>query len=260
MSVLYQTTGIVLSRRPFREADRFYSVLTKDKGKIEFIARGGNKPLAKLTPHLEMIAEVELLMVFGRTFQTVAGVERRKAFPGLYNDLSRHTLSQNALYLVDIGTRIGEYDDNGSLYQLLSDWLEFVNTLPEVTSERAGFLLGSFAWKLMASTGYQPELHKCLQCRKKIESSSFKWHGLRGGVVCFSCVQRDEQQWFSARPLDDDALKLIRYSLQEGFQEQLSPHLEAKAIGFFHDTIESFIISHFPTIPANSIRHSCRIT
>ncbi len=257
MSKLYQTTGIVLSQRPFREADRFYSVLTKDRGKIEFIARGGSKPLAKLTPHLEMIAEVELLMVFGRTFQTVAGVERKKAFPELYRNLSKHTLSQNALYFVDIGTRTGEHDH--TVYQLLSDWLHFVNNLPEVTTERAGFLLGSFVWKLMALTGYRPELHKCLSCRRTIEEKSYKWHGLRGGVVCLSCIQLDEQQWFAARGLSSDALKLVRFALQESFEDQLSPHLAGQALAAFHETTESFIISHFPTIPANSIRHSCRI-
>ena len=74
MSLLYQTTGIVLSRRDHKEVDRWYSVYTPDKGKVEFLARGGHKPLAKLTPHLEMAAVVDLLLVHGRAYQILAGV------------------------------------------------------------------------------------------------------------------------------------------------------------------------------------------
>jgi DNA repair protein RecO (recombination protein O) len=257
MSVLYQTTGIVLSRRDHKEVDRWYSVFTPDRGKVEFLARGGHKPLAKLTPHLESVAVVDLLLVYGRHYQTVAGVDRLRAYEHVRSDLSRQVLAYNALHLVDIGTRADEADEY--IYKLIEQWLEFLDQDVTITAERAGFLLGGFALKLLGLVGYHPELRECLGCRQVIGSGQYRWHGLRGGVVCSGCAERDQEQWFSARTMTDEALKLVRFALSEGFDAQLRPHLSGVDLTGFHEATESLMISHFPTIPASSLRGACRV-
>ncbi len=257
MSVLYQTTGIVLSRRDHREVDRWYSVYTPDRGKVEFLARGGHKVLAKLTPHLESVAVVDLLLVYGRYYQTVAGADRKRAYTRVTDDLSRLVLAQNALHLVDIGTRADESDSD--IYHLIDTWLQFLDADVSFTAERSGFLLGGFALKLLALVGYHPELRNCLGCRAPIGRGSFSWHGLRGGAVCSLCVSTDQQQWFSARPMTDDALKLVRYALCEDFGAQLRPHLTPQDLTGFHEAVESLMICHFPTIPASSLRGACKV-
>lgn len=258
MATLYSTTGIVLSHRDFREADRFYSVLTSTHGKIEFLARGGHKPLAKLTPHLEVVAEVELLIVSGHVFQTVAGVERRRAFPNIFSDLTKLLLVQNSLSLVDLATRPHACDP--ILYELLISWLAFVEFCPTLTDERSAFLLGSFLLKLMSVSGYRPELTQCLSCRQSVVESEFFWHALKGGVVCEPCVQRDQEQWFSARRIDDATLKLLRFACAEAFSNQTRPTLQSNHILSFHEVLESYLICHFPTIPAVSVRSACLVS
>jgi len=255
MAHLFHTTGIILSRRDHREVDRWYSVLTKEHGKMEFLARGGHKPLAKLTPHLESRAEVELLLVQGRQYLTVAGVERRRSFLFLAQDISLFLLAQNALAFVDVATKPHERDP--VLYHLLEDWLEFLCGLPGVSDERAGFLLGSFMLKLMAVNGYRPELQRCLACQKQIASGSFAWHALKGGVVCQTCVNQDQRQWFAARTIENETLKLVRFALDEPFLFQTRPHLSAKQLEGFHELLESFIICHFAIIPPVSVRIAC---
>ncbi|MBI4437907.1 DNA repair protein RecO [Candidatus Uhrbacteria bacterium] len=256
-TVLSQTTGIVLSHRDHREADRWYSVFTPDRGKVEFLARGGHKPLAKLTPHLEMVAVVELMLVHGRAYQIVAGVERRRAFARIYDDLQKLTLAQNGLHLVDIGTREQEADPH--LFELLVSWLSFLNDQASMTTERAGFLLGAFALKLMALIGYRPELALCLSCRAVIVEAQYRWHALKGGVVCQACVARDQEQWFAARAMGDGTLKLLRLGLEEPFVVHLRPHLLGVDLAGFHEALESLMISHFPTIPASSLRAACAV-
>jgi len=257
MSVLYHATGIVLSRRDHKEVDRGYSVLTREYGKIEFLARGGHKPLAKLTPHLEMVAEVDLLVVQGRVYQTVAGVDRVRAFSHIYTDLPKLLLAQNALHLVDIGTKPQEQDS--LLYDQLLAWLEFLNSAPALSEERSGYVLGSFALKLLALTGYRPELHRCLSCEDIIAEGDYRFHALKGGVVCAACTKKNEHQWFAARAIQDETLKLMRFALSERFEDQLKLHLPGELLSAFHDAVESLIVSHFPAIPANSLRSSCRL-
>lgn len=257
MSFLYHTTGIVLSRRDHKEADRWYSVYTQAHGKVEFLARGGHKPLAKLTPHLEMVAVVDLLLVHGRAYQTVAGVERRQGYHRIYSDLPRLVLAQNGLHLVDIGTRADATDPN--IYELLERWLGFLNDEVCISRERAGFLLGAFSLKLLSLVGYRPELSCCLGCRKSIAPGDYQWHGLKGGVVCLHCTKIDQGTWFAARPMADGALKLVRFGLEEGFASHLRPHLKAEDLLGFHEAVESLMISHFPVIPASSLRAACAV-
>jgi DNA repair protein RecO (recombination protein O) len=257
MAFLYHTTGIVLSRRDHKEVDRWYSVYTQEHGKIEFLARGGHKPLAKLTPHLEMMAVVDLLLVQGRAYQTVAGVERRQGYTHIYNDLPRLVLAKNALHLVDIGTRADETDPH--IYGLLAHWLEFLNGDVAISRERAGFLLGAFSLKLLALVGYRPELNRCLGCRQTIFPGAYQWHGLKGGLVCTPCAFIDQETWFAARPMTDEALKLVRFGLEEGFASHLRPHLRSEDLTGFHEAVESLMISHFPVIPASSLRAACSV-
>lgn len=257
MSILYSTTAIILSHRDFREVDRWYTALTPDHGKIEFVARGGNKPLAKLTSHLEMIAEVELLLVHGRQYQILAGVEHSHAFFNLHKNLHQLTLARNALHLADIAIKPMERDP--VLYELLREWLEFLCSTKEISNERAGFLLGSFTLKLMSICGYRPELQLCLSCHRLIEPRNYFWHALKGGVVCQMCSRTNQEAWFSARTISDETLKLMRFALQEPFAAQTRPHLRGENIGSFHEVLESFIISHFPIIPAVSLRTACSI-
>ena len=72
-------------------------------------------------------------------------------------------------------------------------------------------------------------------------------------------MQSDEEQFFSAREIVDDSLKLIRFALGESFEDQLKPHLKSDALLGFHEALESLIISHFPTIPAVSVRSACAL-
>ncbi len=255
MASLTHATGIVLSRKDHREADRWYSVFTREHGKVELLARGGHKMLAKLTPHLEMPAIVDFHVVNGRQYDTIAGTDRLRAFPGLSGDLTRLVLAQNAFHLVDIGTRPQESDF--AIYDLLERWLEALDAAPSVSGARAGFLLGSFAVKLLSLIGYRPELARCLGCKTAIAPGAYRWHALKGGVVCHGCAERDNAQWFAARVLSDEAFKLIRFSLSEPFASQLRPHLPAELLLEYHDAVEALIVSHFPVIPANSLRAAC---
>ncbi len=257
MSILYHTTGIVLSKRDWRESDRVYSVLTQEHGKIEMVARGARKPLAKLSPHLEFCAEVELLIVHGRVHETVAGVERKRSFVGLYDSLTKSLVAHHVLQLVDLGTHEREVDR--FLYEEVKNFLIFLHKAPDLTSERAAFVLSAFALKLLSLLGYRPELNFCLQCLNQIKPGEFHWHALKGGVVCRACIEADKEQWFSARLLSDDVLKLMRFALSERFADLLRPRLSGEILDQYHEAVEALLVAHFPTIPATTLRVACNL-
>ncbi|MBI4598686.1 DNA repair protein RecO [Candidatus Uhrbacteria bacterium] len=255
MATLYHATGLVLSRRPWREADRAYAVLTPEHGKIDVIGRGASKPLAKLSSHLELCAEVHLLLVQGRTYETVAGAEQIRTFPGIYGNLSTMTLAHQGLHLIDLGTRERQADPK--LYARALEWLAFVETAGPCRAERAAFLLAAFALKLLDLLGYCPELSHCLGCRTAVLPDAYRWHPLKGGIVCDACLRRFPQEWFAARPLPNEALKLVRFGIQEPFSDLLRLHLPGPLLPPFHEAVESLMAAHFPTIPALSLHEAC---
>lgn len=252
MSTLFRTKGIVLGRREHREVDRVYSVLTEDRGKLSLQARGSRKMQAKLGPHLESFAVLDLLIVRGRVYDTVAGVERLQAYHPICADLNKMLLARQILYLVDLGTRAEETDL--VLYPELMKWLEFIGDMPDISSERSGYLLASFALKLLTLSGYRPELGHCLSCHRSVTPNTFRWHALKGGIVCDNCCRADEERWFSARDISDEALKLLRFSIKETPDDLLKPAIKGELILEFHDLVESLMVCHFPTIPATSLR------
>ncbi len=252
MAALFRTTGIVLTRRDHKEVDRVYSILTQERGKLLIHARGARKMQAKLGPHLESFAMLDLLIVRGRVVDTLAGVERLRAYHPICHDLNKLLLARQILYLIDLGTKTEQTDP--VLYSELIKWLEFIEVMPAVSSERSGFLLASFALKLLSISGYRPELGHCLSCKRSVTPNTFKWHALKGGIVCDNCCRVDEEQWFAAREISDEALKLVRFTLKERPENLLKPALAGKLLLEYHDLVESLLVCHFPTIPATTLR------
>jgi DNA repair protein RecO len=65
---IYTTQGIVLSWRPLREADRVYSILTRDLGLIRATATGVRKEGSKLRAFLEPLSVSSISLVKGKEY------------------------------------------------------------------------------------------------------------------------------------------------------------------------------------------------
>lgn len=254
MSTTFRTHGIVLAMRDLFEHDRVYSVLTSEHGKLELRARGSRKISSKLAAHLEPFAVCDLMVVRGRYGDLVAGVERLQSFRQIRLDPEKSLLALQTLHLIDLGTRPQAHDP--VLFAELNRWLNFLEQVPALSGERLAFLSASFTLKLLSILGFRPELLRCLQCEQIIAPTSYLWHGLKGGVVCRDCTAREPGQWFAARPIADNTLKLARFASAEHFERLLDIRLPGPIASEFHDLVESLIVAHFPVIPATSLRFS----
>lgn len=78
---IYTTKGIILSSRPVREADRLYSVLTRDLGLIRATALGVRKGESKLRGSLEPFALSKISLVRGKEFWRITSAEVLENIP-----------------------------------------------------------------------------------------------------------------------------------------------------------------------------------
>ncbi len=214
-----KTEAIVLTIQPVHEADRRYSILTPTYGKMSVVGRGAQKQLAKLAAHLEPFAIVELEVVRGRRSTTVISVERRHIFRALSQNLRHRLLALSTLTMLDRYTQ--EQDQDETLYQMLVDWLAFLDQEIILENRTSALLLSSFMLRLMSRLGYKLELKYCLSCQQKIMPLSFRWHGGRGGLICDDCFEKNRSEWFAARNIDEGVIKLIRFCRERPYSDLL---------------------------------------
>jgi DNA repair protein RecO (recombination protein O) len=181
MATLSLVRGIVLSKRDWREADRLYCVYTKEYGKMEFLGRGARKPLAKLSPHLEFFSEADFLIVHGIFYETIAGVENRKSFLKIYEQITKTLLAHQSLSAID--RLISFRQSDIEFYFFLDEWLTFLQKCPPLSSTRANFFFSAFLLKSITLLGHKPEVVECLECREHLQSQKYQWHSLKGGVI-----------------------------------------------------------------------------
>ncbi|MBI2098873.1 DNA repair protein RecO [Candidatus Uhrbacteria bacterium] len=213
----YRTLGIVLRRRDVREADRLYTIYTREHGKIEAIARGGRKMASKLSPHLETFATVDLLIARGRLWDHVAGAECALRFGEISSRYLPTVAACYGLEAIDVFTKHGARDLG--LWNLLLEYLRALNTIPGGSS--AGILFGitrAYSCQLLARLGVAPELGRCHNCKT---TDSPSWELASAGILCYGCsgIKMNEP----SMPLGKEALLLLKAYCQEPLDKFLSP-------------------------------------
>lgn len=243
--------GFVLSKRPFRESDQIYTVFTREYGKIDFKAKGSRKISSKLASHLEPFSRSYFHLIQGKRGNILIAVEAQERYMDIRRKSNNLLLATHANYLIDIASKWRQVDDE--LYDMLCEWFLLLNVHDEYSDAHARWLLGSFAMKLLGYCGYKPEIHQCLQCKKAIKPGAFAWSGLRGGIVCRTCLEDYRQDWMTARIIQDDAIKLMRFAYSEGFESHLNLRLNTGIISEFLELVESLFLAHLPILPSFSL-------
>lgn len=220
----YRTLGIVLRRRDVREADRLYTIFTKNHGKIEALTRGSRKITSKLSPHLESFATVDLLIARGRFWDHVAGVEAVERFPNISSRFLTTWAAFYAFELTDTLTKPGARDYG--LWNLFLEYLRAVNDLPNNASV---FLLKqlvrAYSCQLLLRLGVAPELERCQSC-KGLPGENFELSP--SGVFCKVCAGAVRREHSFKMP--EGELKLLRAYYSNSLQSFLQNEVERSEI------------------------------
>jgi DNA repair protein RecO (recombination protein O) len=193
----YLTTGIVIGRTNFGEADRVVRFLTPDHGKLSAVAKGVRKIKSRAGGHLELFGEVNLMLATGRNLDVVTSARLQWYPHQLATDYARLGLVYAMATAVDRLTEPGQA--SAALYELLSEALRIVEAgangpLPELW----------FKLRLLSHLGYRPELTACIICGRHDDRTDYSFDPARGGLVCSSDADA------SARPMTHPAIKLWR--------------------------------------------------
>ncbi len=206
-SNMYKTEGIVLKEEDLGEADRIFSIFTKDFGKVRILGKGTRKIKAKLRAGLQPFHYIYLEFVSGKTFYIATEAMNIYTFSGLRNNLEK----LNAVfYISDLLDKLVKEEKDQRIWYLISKILKKTEE-PEFFGQRLGLLLRYFEWNLMDILGYHPQLYFCPNCQKKLfESKKLFFSAREGGILCQNCKNLDKK----AKEIDQNLIKLLRLILE----------------------------------------------
>jgi len=124
----FNTEAVVLGYENRNESDRIYHLFTDKHGKVDVLARGGQKILSKLAPHLEPPALAHVLIAKGRFGDKLAGSQIKNSYPNIRKDFARREILFFCFKIVDWTTRPEEKDER--VYEFLKYFLDFFENTP----------------------------------------------------------------------------------------------------------------------------------
>jgi len=214
MSLTFRTNAIPLLKRPVKETDRVYSVLSEDHGKLELYAKGSRKVVSKLAGEMENVGVLDLFVVRGRAFDRLAGAAPVATHGEFEDSFERRLALLASATFVDQAVKPNHHDTG--IYEL---YREYVAALAAASPNALadGRLALGLQWKLFARLGFRPELECCTRCRRSVAETDASFTIRHGGVLCRSC--RETGVALDASPLPTDARKVLTFLLEAPLSE-----------------------------------------
>ncbi len=193
----------MLRARDYAEADRVVTLLTRDFGKLNGIAKGVKVSRRRFERKHEPFTQA--LISFKRRphgeLVFITRAERVEDAPGEFDDLRKIALGSYMLELADALTT--EEAEAIAAYQVLTGALATLSRAMPSRALRQGFEL-----HMLQATGFGLDFGHCRLCGKVIEPEAgvVYFVASRGGAVCSGCRAQAVESAVAIRPTSIAAL------------------------------------------------------
>jgi DNA repair protein RecO (recombination protein O) len=205
MPGLYRDEGIVLKTTKLGEADRIVTLMTRNNGKVQAVAKGVRKTKSRFGGRLEPLSHVNLMIYRGRNLDTITSVEIRESFDIVRTDYARLLA---AAALVEVVEKITPDRE-----RLIPVYSLLVSGLQALARDKGASVVPAFMVKLLSVSGYHPQLTVCAGCGDAGPFGGFS--PSLGGAVCEECWRQDR----GAVRLAPDRIALLGKLLNSEFGE-----------------------------------------
>ena len=187
---------MVLRKLDYGEADRIYTLLTAEHGKVGAIAKGVRRTASRLAPALELFSQVDVQLARGRSLDVVVQAVRLRG-PRIEADVER---TAHAALIVELADRVSE--ERHPLEGLFALTCGALRELAaEAEPRRAS------AWFMAAALdllGYAPQLQVCAACERPLPAAPAGFSAAAGGFLCGDCAPA------GMHPVPVSGLKVLR--------------------------------------------------
>ena len=196
MAIFYRTRGIVFKKTDLGEADRTFSFLTEDFGRLEILAKAERKIKSKLRGGLEIFYLTDIEFIQGKTHKTLTDAFLIENFKNIRKDLRKLKIAYRIADILENLVKGEEKDEN--IWELLLEVFQRFNNLPAFRTQQFNtfslqLIYYYFLWNFLSILGYQPETYYCPICQKKLKPGKLYFSSREGGVVCELCSKKVEK-------------------------------------------------------------------
>lgn len=233
--MVIKTQGLVLKQRNIGEKDKFITILSKDQGVIEASARGVKSVKSKILSGTQPLCFSEFTLFQGKSSYVINDAQVIESFYDIRLDIEKTAL---ASYFCELLSFISPGEDNGEDYLRLA-----LNTLSYLcTSARTpAFLKPVFEWKLMAISGFCPDLSECASCGNDCEEQAV-FYPAEGLLRCRACAEESSQK--NCFPLNKPILAALRFMTEADLKKLFLFKLEPKALEYLGTITEYYTLYH----------------
>jgi DNA repair protein RecO (recombination protein O) len=226
----YKTEAVVLRYTPTGEADRIVVLHTPEYGKVRAVAKGVRRSTSKLAGHLELLNRVSVSLAEGRGIDTVTEAETVQVYRGLRGDLE---LLSAGMFMAELVDSISvERAASQPTYALLTASLERLET-----AERPGQEARYFQVRMLALSGFGPELHRCVQCDAELEPRDHTFTVVGGGIVCPTCRVGSQDVLM---PVSLNTLKVLRFFQREPAEKAMALRLDDRLLDDLGQVLDGY--------------------
>lgn len=183
-------TGIILGKFDVGEADRLYTIYSREIGKIRAKAVGVRKPGAKLAASLENFTLSDITVVKKQGIGKITGSIVENSFPNIRNNLESLFAVFETLKIFD--RLISQEEKDEKVFDLLLEFLETLDKIKKGEKEKIEILSQGFIFKLLDLLGYKIEANICASCAAKLSGEDNYFSAPHGGIVCNNCARGSE--------------------------------------------------------------------
>lgn len=183
----YKTEGIIIRVRDYNEADRIVTLLTREYGKVQAIAKGCRKQKSRKRGIIQQFTYGDFNLYRGRSLDTITQCESKESFAVLREDLDRMAYGAYITELLDGFAIQGEF--HGELFYLTLVALHLLCLDDPILVTRA------FEIRLMNLLGYRPHLETCVNCGGNLTGSKIAFSSRLGGGLCQLCAPGEPESY-----------------------------------------------------------------
>ena len=249
MSRIQKTIGTVIRIVDYGDSDQILSVLTPDRGKLSFMAKGARKSSTRFGGAVDLLTQSEFVFYDREGLKSLNQATLVNAHSALQTDYDRLTTALRCARTIN---RLLEDDQEAmTVFELFERLLDVLSR--ETSTETLGVYELAFKLKLMLRLGWAPILDVCADCGKQPQRSWFSM--TMGGVLCEDCHRGDRSDEI---PLSPGARRSLHMALKLPFEKLTRLKLPRTVVETGTRLVDGFIAHHLRPLATQSSKTSRR--
>ena len=220
--------ALILRSVPIKEAEKFFSLFSKEKGIIQAQAKGVKKPSSKLGGHLDLFYHVQLELYQRNSLPIITGVKILNSFSSFRGNMKSMIIASQ-------------------LSEIVGKLLEKEHAVPRLFDELISFLLllskknppvlftEFFSIKALTILGYMPPWKHCTSCQQPLSETSSFFSLENSGPLCKNCTTESTQK--ISFPLIKSISFLQRTPIQDIPNISFSPEQQIECKNIIHQLL-----------------------